>query len=217
MMNLKTALVIAMCLVSFKSFATDDTAVSVDIQNTLQNMNQAKTDLTVEGEVADLDREEYEASEKQASTEIGKMREEIRRMESKSKSLNQGAERARLQADLAAKKLELSRREQSETQKKLAMSEKEKNKADKRNSQLKAQVETVKGQLQATKQKNREALEDIRKSERENVQLKRSFEKAKQMIAVEKRKKEQLRTKRMKLSKENMKITSAMKRLAKSN
>jgi hypothetical protein len=217
MTTLKTALVLALCLVSFKTYATDDTQASVEINNTLQTMNQTKTDLSVEGEVADLDREEYEASEKQASMEIGKMREEIRRMESQSRSLTQGAERARLKAELAAKKLELSKKEQAELTRKVAMGEKEKNKAEQKNNQLKAQVDKMKEQVQQSKQKNRETLEDIRKAERENAQLMRSLEKAKKMIAEEKRKKDALRAKRVRISQNSSRIKSQLNKIAKRN
>lgn len=217
MTSLKITAVLLLCLVSFNTWATDDTQVSVDIHNTLQHMNQTKSDLTVESEVADLDREEYEAAEKQASNEISKMRADIREMERKSNSITKSAERARMKAEVAAKKLALSQREQAETQRKLSLAEKEKSKVDHRNSQLKAKMDMVKLQLNDVKAKNRATQNDIRKAEKENLQLKRTLEKTKKMIALEKRKKDNLRVKRLRLSQEKSRIKNQINRIAKSN
>jgi chromosome segregation ATPase len=215
---LTTLLATTVLLVSFKTFAADDdSSLQAELNTKMQTMQQEKAGLSVENEVVNLNKEEYEESEKQTVIELQKLHTEIKDMERQTAQLNQGAEKSRLDAVLAAKKLELRQREKAESQKKLAFANAQKRQAEHRKSQLTAKVEMTEQQLKQSRENTREAEAGIREALKQQSQLQKRLEQTKKMIAQEKRRQESMRSKKTRVSQQNAKLKSAIAKLAARN
>lgn len=214
---LKTTIATALVLASLKAWSTEsDPFLSAELNSTMNTMNQQKATLALETEVASLDNEEYQAAEKQTVAEINKLSGEIKDLERQQRNLHQGAERAKVKAELAAKRLQLKQAQQIEAQNHLKKAEKEKKQADHRHSQVKAKVELTEQQLSQTKQKTREAMDHLREIEKDNSKLKSRIEQMKKMIAQEKKRKDGLRSKRVRLTEEGQRLRTQIHKLEKS-
>jgi chromosome segregation ATPase len=211
---LRTILAVALLLTSFKTFAADEAgATQNDLDTKMQTMHEQKASLSVEDEVVGLNKEEYEESEKQTVAELRKLHSEIQEMERKTANLNQGAERSRLSAELAAKRLELRQKEKAESQSKMAFANAQKRQADHRKSQISAKVELTEQQLKQARVATREAEKAVRESERQQAQLKQRLERAKKMVAQEKRRQQGIRAKKSRMSGQNDRLKSAIAKL----
>ncbi len=204
---LKSTLAATVVLVSLNAWSTEsDPALSTELNNTMNSMNQQKATLHLESEVVALDNEEYQAAEKQTVNEINKLHSEIKDLERQRRSLTKEADRARLNAELATKRLQLKQTQKADAQNRLAQANNEKKKAEHSHSQVKAKVELTEQQLSQAKQKTTETLNGLREIERDNVKLKNRIEQMKRSIALEKKKKDSLRSKRTKLTSEGQRL-----------
>lgn len=211
---LKTTLTVAVLLISFKTFATEDnSSLQAELDTKMQTMHQEKAGLSVEDEVVSLNKEEYEESEKQTMVELRKLQAEIKDMESKTASLNKGAERSRLDAVLAAKRLELSQRQKAESQKKLAFAAAQKRQAEHRKSQISAKVEMTEQQLKQAKQSTREVELSIREALKQQTQLQQRLDQTKKRIAQEKKRKDSMRAKKSRVTSQNQRLKNAIAKL----
>lgn len=211
---LKTTLSTALVLVSLNAWSIEsDPALTAELNSTMISMNQQKATLALESEVASLDNEEYQAAEKQTVNEINKLNSEIKDLERQQRSLLKDADRARVKAELAAKRLELKNKQKSEAQARLAKANNEKRKAEHRHSQVKAKVELTEQQLTQTQQKTRAAMDSLREIEKDNGKLKTRIEQLKNRIAQEKKKKDGLRSKRVRLTEEGQRLRTQIHKL----
>lgn len=213
---LKSALTTAVVLVSLNAWSTEsDPALSTELSNTVSTMNEKKAHLNLETEVVALDNEEYQAAEKQTVNEINKLSSEIKDLEREQRSLNKAADRARLNAELAAKRLQLKQTQKMDAQNRLAQANNAKKKAEHNHSQVKAKVEMTEQQLSQTKQKTSDTLNGLREIEKDNAKLKNRIEQVKKQIALEKKKKDGLRSKRTRLSQEGQRLRTQLAKLEK--
>ncbi len=213
----KTSITAALVLVSLSAWSTESNPVlSAQLNNTMNTMNQQKATLALESEVATLDNEEYQAAEKQTVTEIGNLSGDIKGLERQLRTINQGANRARVKAELASKRLQLKQTQQLAAQNRLKKADNEKKQADHRYSQVKAKVELTEQQLSQTKQKTREALDRIREIEKDNAKLKIRINQMKKMIAQEQKRKDGLRSKRNRLTEDGQHLRTQIQKLEKS-
>lgn len=211
---LKSTLTVALLMISFKTFAADETSsLQAELDTKMQTMHEQKAGLSVEDEVVSLNKEEYEESEKQTVRELQRLHTEIREMEQKTASLNRGAERSRLNAELAAKKLELRQRQKAESQKKMAFAAAQKRQAEHRKSQMTAKVEMTEQQLKTARENTRETERAVRATERQQQQLKQRLERVKKMIAQEKRRQEGLRAKKTRMNGQNQRLKESIAKL----
>jgi chromosome segregation ATPase len=203
--------------VSLRAWSTESNAdFSAELNNTMTTMNQQKATLALESEVASLDNEEYQAAEKQSVIEINRLNSDIKDLERQQRALNKGVDRARVQADLASKRLQLKQAQQVEAKNRLKKADNEKKRADHRLSQVKAKVELAEQQLSQAKQKTRDALNGIREIEKDNSKLKSRVAQMKKMIVQEKKRKDGLRTKRVRLTEEGQRLRTQIHKLEKS-
>lgn len=210
-LNMKATMAAAVVLFSMNAWSMESSdALANDLNTTMNAMNQQKANLTLESEVVAYDNEEYQAAEKQTVFEIQKLNSEIKDLERQSRALTKGAERARIKAGIAAKRLQLKKREQSEAQFRMK-------KAEHQNSQVKAKVELTEQQLAQAKQKTRDAQNSIREIEKDNMKLKSRIKQIKKMIAEEKKRKDGLRSKRTKISEEGQRLRSQIAKLEKAS
>jgi len=213
---LKSTLTAAMVLASLNAWSTEsDPSLTAELNSTLSSMNQQKATLNLESEVVALDNEEYQAAEKQTVVEINKINSEIKDLERQQRSLTKEADRARLNAELAAKRLELKKTQKMNAQTRLNSANNNKKKADHQNSQMKAKVEMTEQQLEQTKQKTRDAIDGLRAIEKDNAKLKSRINQMQKSIAQEKRKKDSLRSKRARLSNEGQRLRTQVAKLEK--
>lgn len=213
---LKTTLTTALVLVSLNAWSTEsDPALSAELTNTMSTMNQKKATLNLESEVVALDNEEYQAAEKQTVNEINKLNSEIKDLERQQRSLTKEADRARLNAELATKRLQLKQTQKLEAQNRLTQANNAKKRAEHNHSQVKAKVEMTEQQLALAKQKTSETMNGLREIEKDNAKLKNRIEQVKKSIALEKRKKDGLRSKRTRLSQEGQRLRTQLTKLEK--
>jgi len=211
---LKATLSTALVLISLKAMAQESNpALAAELNTTMNTMNQQKATLNLESEVVALDNEEYQAAEKQTVFEINKLNSDIKDLERQQRGLSRDADRARLNAELAAKRLQLKQAQKVEAQNRLAQANNEKKKADHRNSQVKAKVELTEQQLTQTKQKTRETMNSIREIEKDNAKLKTRIDQVKKMIAQEQKRKDSLRVKRTRVSQDGQRLRTQLAKL----
>lgn len=211
---LKSALTTAMVLVSLNAWSTEsDPTLSADLSSTMSTMNEKKAHLNLESEVVSLDNEEYQAAEKQTVNEINKLGSEIKDLERQQRSLTKEADRARLNAELATKRLQLKQTQKLDAQNRLAQANNAKKKAEHSHSQVKAKVELTEQQLSQTKQKTADTINGLREIEKDNAKLKTRIEQVKRQIALEKKKKDGLRSKRTRLSQEGQRLRTQLAKL----
>lgn len=213
---LKTTLTTALVLLSLRAWSTESNAnLSAELNSTMNTMNQEKATLALESEVVTLDNEEYQASEKQTLVELNKLSSDIKDLERQQRSLNQGADHAKLKAELAGKRLQLKTVQQAEAKTRLKKADNEKKQADHRLSQVKAKVELAEQQLSQTKQKTRELLASLREIEKDNAKLKSRIAQMKNQIVQERKRKDGLHSKRVRLTEEGQGLRTQVRKLEK--
>lgn len=214
----KATLSTALVLISLKAWSQESSdAFSAELHNTVNTMNQQKASLALETEVVSLDNDEYQAAEKQTIFEISKINSEIKDLERQQRALSRGADRARLNAELATKRLQLKQTQKLEAQNRLNKINNEKKKADHQHSQVKAKVDMTEQQLAQAKNQTRETMTSLRQIEKDNAKLKNRINQMKKMIAQEKKKKDGLRSKRLRLSEEGQRLRTQLHKLEKAS
>ncbi|MGZ3745205.1 MAG: hypothetical protein ACXWRE_12805 [Pseudobdellovibrionaceae bacterium] len=218
--RIKAALSMALMLTSLKVWSSEgmesDPALSSALNNTMNTMNQQKATLAVETEVTNLDNEEYQAAEKQTVSEINKLNGEIKDLERQQRSLDQEADRAKNKAELASKRLQLKKAQQTEAQNRVKQATTQKRRADHQLSQVKATLDLTEQQLAQAKQRTHEIQESLRAIDKDNKKLKSKVDQMKKMIAQEKKRKDGLRSKRVRLTEEGQRLRTQIHNLEKS-
>ncbi|HEY8272705.1 MAG TPA: hypothetical protein VIG33_17555, partial [Pseudobdellovibrionaceae bacterium] len=117
---LKRTLAMVLVLGSLNAWSREVTesnpALSAELNSTMNTMNQQKATLALESEVSTLDNEEYQAAEKQTVMEINRLSSDIKDLERQQRSLNQEADRSKIKAELASKRLQLKKTQQADAQ-----------------------------------------------------------------------------------------------------
>jgi chromosome segregation ATPase len=215
--RLKTTITAVLVLMSLRAWSTESNSdLSSELNTKMNTMNEQKATMALESEVVSLDNEDYQASEKQTLVELNKLNSDIKDLERQQRTLAQGANRARIKAELADKRLQLKKTQQADAQNRLKKADNEKKQADHRHSQVTAKVELAVQQLSQTKQKTREVLDSIRAIEKDNAKLKSRIDQMKKMIAQEKKRNDGLRSKRVRLTEEGQRLRAQNHKLEKS-
>lgn len=213
----KKAIVLMLVLVSLRSFATDTDPqdTSTQVTSAMETMHEEKADLSVNGEVAALDKDEYEETERQAITEYKKLDQEIHDLDHQVARLNKGAEDSRTKALIASKKLQLRQQQRADIAKKLALAERSKKVADSQNTGASQRLQAMEQRVEQLRQKNKEAHDGIMNAEKQNRDLKLRLDKAKRALAVEQKRRDTLKAKHTRVSQDGRRLKNELNHVAK--
>ncbi len=188
------------------SFAEVEENFKTRTRTDLTKVKQLESELddaAIANELEEADGVSYEAATKEAKMIEANIKKDIQRLESQVGALKSGTERAKKNAEIQQKRVDLQRQLNQEARKRVLAAQKQKAEADAINAKVLQEFQAAEIEMKAIQEENREIETHIRLAEEDRAKMIDQIKQTRAIASKEKQRKQLLQEKRAHMVNQN--------------